>query len=279
MKFTIKHAFVIVMVGVLIGAPLSAAASPAYTLAQGELNIEDLLESLLTDGAEVMFANVDDQGVPGVIYGQLGIPSSSLAFDNEMYDGCIAMAMLSTHGEFLELIFDLLAGGDLFGGDGGGTPYALAQEGGFDVNQILDLLGTEFNLLITVFVNVPEATSLGRMANIQNHLTATFGFSFLELLNLRIDDSLFPPDADITLPFDSIDVYIRQETHEFADAVDAMFSVMNNDGFLASIDQTYFTNADAAAGGLIAVPDMGEVIDLVSSFMSDGGTPPPFYTL
>ncbi len=267
------------MMGFLIGAPLSAAASPNYVMAQDDFDFGSLLESLLTDGAELMFANVDDQGIPGVIYGQLGIPSDALAFDNEMYTGCIAMALLSTHGEFLELIFDLLAGGDFFGGDGGGG-FTLAQDGGFDVNQILDMLGTEFNLLVTIFVNVAEATSLARMTSIQNHLTSQFGFAFLDLISLRIDESLFPPDMDITLPFESIDVYVRQETHEFDLALNTMFDVMNQDGFLATVDRTYFTDANAAAGGLLAIPDMGAIVDLISTFT--GGTAgiiPPFYTL
>jgi hypothetical protein len=117
------------------------------------------------------------------------------------------------------------------------------------------------------------------MANIQNHLTATFGFSFLELLNLRIDESLFPPDMDITLPFDSIDVFVRQETSGFSTAVDTMFDVMNNNGFLASIDRTFFTVADAAAGGLLAIPDMGDIVDLISTFTGDTSGVPPFFTL
>jgi hypothetical protein len=270
------------MVGVLIAAPISTAANPTYTLAQDGFDINNLLESLLTDGAEVMFANIDDQGVPGVIYGQLGIPSDNLAFDNPMYDGCIAMALVSTHGEFLDIVMDLLAGGDMFGGDGNGGEFALAQDGGgFDPNSILDMLGTEFNLLITVFINVAEADSLARMAQIQAHLSTQYQFSFLELLNLRIDESLFPPDSEITLPFDSIDVYIRQETHDFAFAVDAMFDVMSDDGFLGSIDQTYFTGADASAGGLIAIPDMAEIVDLIEMFSGgDGGSEaPPLYTL
>ncbi|MFW9849207.1 MAG: hypothetical protein ACFFF4_08700, partial [Candidatus Thorarchaeota archaeon] len=265
MKFTIKHAFVIVFVGVLIGAPLSAVASPTNTLAQDGPDINSLLESLLTNGAEVMLANIDDQGVPGVIYGQLGIPSSALAFDNEMYDGCIAMALISTHGEFLEMILDLLAGGDLFGGDGGGGGFALAQDGGFDPNQILEMLGTEFSLLITVFINVPETDSLSRMTSIQNHLTSQFGFSFLDILNLRIDQSLFE-GSDITLPFDSIDLYIRQETHDFTSAVNSMFSVMNQGGFLAGIDKTKITNAPASAGGLLAIPDMADIVELINTF-------------
>jgi hypothetical protein len=268
-----------ILAGFLIAAPLSAAASPSYAIAQEDFNIEGLLESLLTDGAEVMFANVDSEGVPGVIYGQLGIPSTALAFDNPMYDGCIAMAMISTHGEFLDLIFDLLAGGAFPGGGDGGGGFIPAQDGGFDINSILDMLGTEFNLLITVYINVAEATSLSRMANIQNHLTATFGFSFLELLNLRIDESLFPPDMDITLPFDSIDVFVRQETSGFSTAVDTMFDVMNNNGFLASIDRTFFTGADAAAGGLLAIPDMGDIVDLISTFTGDTSGVPPFFTL
>ncbi len=270
MKFTIKHALVLFMVGFIVAAPVSAMASPNYVMAQDGLDINSLLDSLLTDGAEVIFANLDDQGVPGVIYGQLGIPSAALGLENPMYDGCIAMALISTHGEFLNLVLDLLASGGLGGDSGSGGAFALAQDGGgFDVNSILDMLGTEFNLLINVFVNVDEATSLSRENQIMSHLTTEFGFGFVNLLNLRIDQNFFPEDADITLPFDSIDIYIQQESHEFGFAVDAMLDVMNGDGFLGAIARTKFTNADASAAGLIAIPDMGEVVELIDSISGD----------
>ncbi|MDF1540405.1 MAG: hypothetical protein P1Q69_16035, partial [Candidatus Thorarchaeota archaeon] len=251
---------------------LSAMASPNYVMAQDGLDINSLLESLLTDGAEVVFANVDDQGIPSVIYGQLGVPSTDLNLENAMYDGCIAMALVSTHGEFLNFVLELLASDGLGDGDGGEGGFALAQDGGgFDVNSILDMVGTEFNLLINVFVNVDEATSTSRMSQIMTHLTSSFGFSFINLLNLRIDQDFFPDDANITLPFDSIDIYIQQETHEFSLAVDAMLDLMNGDGFLEAIDRTKFTNADASAAGLIAIPDMGEVVELISSISGDSG--------
>ncbi|MFW9907627.1 MAG: CARDB domain-containing protein [Candidatus Thorarchaeota archaeon] len=278
MKNVIQHAFVLLVMGFLIAAPLSAAANPTYTLAQDGVDINSLLEGLFTNGAEIIFANIDDQGVPGVIYGQLGIPSEALALTDEMYDGCIAMALVSTQGEFLNLVFELIGEGMLDGGgDGGG--FALAQDGGSPFDQIIGMLGTEFNLLINVFVNVDEATSLGRMNNILSHMTSEFGFSFVNILNLRIDESLFPPEAEIELPFDSIDVYINQETHEFDIAVDTMLDVMSPDGFLPAIDRTKFTQAFASASALIAIPDMAEVVELINSFGGGGEPVPPLFHL
>ncbi|MFW9920354.1 MAG: hypothetical protein ACFFED_12195 [Candidatus Thorarchaeota archaeon] len=269
MKIRLEHAFAIFLIGFLVAAPMAAAAGS--TLAQDEFGGEEFIEDLFTNGAEIMLSMIDEMGVPSAIYGQLGIPSADLMLDSAMYEGCIAMALVSTHGEFLDIVLELV-GADMFGGDGGGGGFALAQDGGFDFNSILDMIGTEFNLLVNVFVNVDAATSQSRMGSILNNLQTQFGFGFTELITLRIDESLFPPEAEITLPFDSIDLYIYQETHEFGLAVDTIFGVMNEDGFLSSIDTTVFTDANAAAAGFIAVPDMGELVELINSFAGgDGG--------
>ncbi|MFW9932917.1 MAG: hypothetical protein ACFFDR_09690, partial [Candidatus Thorarchaeota archaeon] len=190
MKIRLEHAFAIFLIGFLVAAPMAAAAGS--TLAQDEFGGEEFIEDLFTNGAEIMLSMIDEMGVPSAIYGQLGIPSADLMLDSAMYEGCIAMALVSTHGEFLDIVLELV-GADMFGGDGGGGGFALAQDGGFDFNSILDMIGTEFNLLVNVFVNVDAATSQSRMGSILSNLQTQFGFGFTELITLRIDESLFPP--------------------------------------------------------------------------------------
>ncbi len=269
MKFQYKHAFAIALLAFLAVAPSVAAISNSgFTPAQEG---EDILELILNEGAEIVFTHIDDQGVPGVIYGQVGIPSDALALDDPMYDGCLAMAMVSTHGEFIEKVFELV-GGDLFGGDGGimGARGLSPLQDGMDFNpeDIFELIGTEFNLLFNVFVNVDEATSQQRMASILNHLGSEFQFSFSELFKLRIDENMFPPDEEFDLPFESLDIYIYQVAVSFSSAVASVFSVMDDSGFLGAIDQSVFTEAPASAAGLLVIPSME---DLVSVFEGDDG--------
>ncbi len=270
MKIKIEHAFAILLIGFLLATPMTAAAG--YTVAQDEFGGEEFFQGLLTNGAEVMFSMIDDQGAPAAIYGQLGIPSEELDLESAMYDDCIAMAFVSVYGEFLDIVMEMI-GGDLFGDNSSGGGFALAQDGGFDPNSIFDMIGTEFSLLVNVFVNVDEATSRSRMSSIVNNLQTQYQFSFIELFSLRIDESLFPPEAEITLPFDSIDIYIYQETHEFGLAVDTVLGVMNGNGFLTSIDSGVFPEASAAAAGLLAIPDIAALVELIDTFSSgDGGS-------
>jgi hypothetical protein len=272
-KFRIEHAVVLLFIGFLLVAPITATASNSI-LAQDGTSGDQLFQNLLTNGAEVIYSSIDDQGVPAVIYGQLGIPSDTLQLSSSMYDGCLAMAMVSTHGEFLNMVLGMIGGSTLSGDSGSNFTLAQTSGGAFDPNQIIDMLGTEFNLLITIYVNVDQATSQSRMNSVVSLLSGTpFEFSLTSLFSLRIDQNTFPPDANITLPFNSIDIYIYQETHTFDVALNAMFGVMNSNGFLGSIDTSKFTNLDtapAAAAGLIAIPDMAELVDLINSF--GGGT-------
>lgn len=271
-RFRIEHAFVILFIGFLFAAPITATASNSI-LAQDGTSGDQLFQNLLTNGAEVIYSSIDDQGVPAVIYGQLGIASDALQLSSSMYDGCMAMALVSTHGEFLNMVLGMIGGGTLSGDSS--SPYTLAQTSGgaFDPNQIIDMLGTEFNLLITIYVNVDQATSQSRMNSVVSLLSgSSFGFSFTSLFSLRLDQNTFPPDANITLPFNSIDIYIYQETHSFDVALNGMFGVMNNNGFLGSIDTSMFTNLDtapAAAAGLIAIPDMAELVSLIGGLGGD----------
>ncbi|MGY5854911.1 MAG: hypothetical protein RTU92_15185, partial [Candidatus Thorarchaeota archaeon] len=78
----------------------------------------------------------------------------------------------------------------------------------------------------------------------------------------------------VDLPFTAIDVFIYQVTNPFEDAVNSVLSVMDQTGFIESIDPTVFTEARASGAGLLAVPDMGDLMDLIEGF-SGGGEPSP----
>jgi hypothetical protein len=273
----VKHAFTILFVAFMVFAPLTAAAmQDNFAVAQEEeFNPEELIGRLLEEGAEVLLTNIDDDGVPGVIYGQLGIPSGDLGLEEDFYDGCLAMAMISTHGEFLDIVFDLI-GADIFSGDSSGGEFTTAQDGGIgSPEEILEILGTEFNLLITVYANMPEAESQQKMSNVVTHMTNTFGFSLAQLLTLRIDENLFPPEAEIELPFDSLDLFIYQELSTFDIVTNAMLGQMDDSGILGAMDTSLFTEARASAAGMLAIPDLAELVNFINSTFEGAGTSPP----
>ncbi|MFW9801469.1 MAG: BatD family protein, partial [Candidatus Thorarchaeota archaeon] len=279
MKHAYKHAFIIVLMGFLLVSPAVAATvfKNSYTPAQ-DISIDDLLSNIIEHGAELVFANIDEEGAPQVIYGQLGIPSEDLGLTtggvlSEMYTGCIAMVLVATYGEMLQYIFDLIGFMGTNESDGGIFPL---QTDMFSMDSIMDLIGDELNMMINVFIDVEATTSQTRMNMIKNHLSLQFGFGFSELFYLRIDESFFPPDAGIQLPFQSLDVYINQMTISDQEVIDAIFNVMNTGGFADSIDQTKFKNADAAAAGLVAIPDMDALLNLISGF---SGSPPASFVV
>jgi len=273
MKLNYKHAFVVLAMAFLFAAPAIAAADAGGAVVAQDIN-EDFIFELIENGAEIVFASIDPQGAPAVIYGQIGIPSTSLGLDQsgpgEMYDGCIAMALLATQGELIDYLFGLI-GGPLLNLSTGGDDFIATQfgEGGFDVNSILEMIGTEFSLLINVFVDVTDAEAHANMGAIRTHLHTEFEFSFSELLDLRIDESFFPPEMGITLPFDGINVFIYQITNTFEKAVESVLGVMDQSGFLNAIDISVFTKARASGAGLLAVPDMGVLMSLLDGFMGD----------
>jgi uncharacterized repeat protein (TIGR01451 family) len=283
MKLNKKHAFIIIALGFLLSAlPVSALNAGNAVVAQDVG--EDFFFQLLEDGAEVVAAMISPDGEPAVVYGQLGVPSGALGLEQsgpgEMYEGCVVTALIATQGELLEYVLDLV-GSQFFnftGANFGDEDFMITQfpgEGGFDFNQIFDMLGTDFNLLIDVFVNLEDpATAQANMAAIRSHLSTNFDFSFAELLNLRIDDEFIEGlvGEPVDLPFTSIDVFVYQVTNEFADAVDSILDVMDQTGFLQAIDRSVFTDARASGAGILAVPDMGNLMDLIGSFGGDEGT-------
>lgn len=276
MKLNYKHAIVILTMAFLFASPAIAAANAGEFVVAQEIG-EEFLFSLLDTGAEVVFASIDPQGVPAVVYGQLGIPSDELGLDQtgagQMYEGCVAMALLATQGELLDYLIDLI-GGPLLNLTGDGGQMTAAQfggDGGFDFNSILDMIGTDFSLLINVFVDLTDADAHANMGAIRTHLHTNFGFSFADLLDLRIDESFFPPEMEINLPFEAINVFIYQVTNPFETAVSSVLNVMDQSGFLQAIDQSIFTDARASGAGLLAIPDMGFLMDLFGGFGGDGG--------
>ncbi|RDE13277.1 MAG: hypothetical protein C4K49_08820, partial [Candidatus Thorarchaeota archaeon] len=257
MRTQSKHAFAIVLVGSLLLLPTAAAlrASGQFALAQ-EVDPGQLFQQLLTNGAEAIYAGVDKEGVPTVIYGQLGIPSEQLSLDSAMYDGCMLMGLVSTHGELLSYLMDMLVGlnftmSPAMMPSDGYTPKQL--DGGLDLNSLLGMLGTEFNLVFSLFVNVEQQASLQRVSQILAHLQTSFGFQFEELLTLRIDQSSLPPEMNVTLPFDSLDIYIDRVTNDYPAVVQAVLQVMRQDGFLGVLNKTVFSEAWASGAGLVAI--------------------------
>ncbi len=277
MKLNRKHAFVIIAIGFLFSIPVVTAASSGSVIIAQDID-ENFFFNLVDNGAEVVFTAIDEQGAPAVVYGQLGVPDSQLGLGESMYDGCIVMALLATQGELLEYVLDLV-GADLFNftdGGGGGTFFAQQfGEGGFDINSIFDMLGTDFNLLINAFFDLTDAEAQTNMAAIRTHLHTEFAFDFAELLNLRIDEEFISGiiGEPVDLPFTAINLFIYQVTNTFEDAVDSVLDVMDQSGFMASIDRTVFTEARASGAGLLAVPDMGDLMDLIEGF--GGGEPTP----
>ncbi len=277
MKLNKKHAFVILAIGFLFSIPAVTAANSGSAVIAQDIG-EEFLFNLIDNGAEVVFTAIDDQGAPAVVYGQLGVPDEQLALDDPMYEGCIVMALIATQGELIEYIMDLV-GNDLFNfTDGGGGDFFAQQFGEdmFNPESIFDMLGTDFSILINIFFDLTDAEAQSQMASIRSHLHTNFLFDFAELLNLRIDEDFIEGivGEPVDLPFTGVNLFIYQVTNPFEDAVNSVLSVMDQTGFISSIDSTKFTEARASGAGLLAVPDMGDLMDLIEGF-TGGGEPSP----
>jgi hypothetical protein len=279
MKLNYKHAFIIIALSFLLSAPVVSAANAGGAVVAQDIG-EEFFFNLIENGAEVVAAMISPGGEPAVVYGQLGVPSTQLALEDPMYDGCMVTALIATQGEMLEYFLDLVGSNllNFTGTNFGDEDFMITQfgEGGFDINSIFSMLGTDFSLLIDVFVDVEDSVAQTNMAAIRTHLQGQFGFSFAELLNLRIDEEFIAGliGEQVDLPFTGINVFIYQVTNPFADAVDSVLDVMDQTGFLTSIDRTVFTTARASGAGIIAIPDMGDLMDLFGGFMGNS-TPPP----
>ena len=149
-----KYAIAFLLFAFLI-LPMAASAYPV--MAQD--GPEEIIGLLLTEGAEVLVANIDENGAPAVIYAQLGSPVDALDLEAEMYDNCLALAVIATRGELLDYIFSLIGEDFLGGGEPG---FMLSQfDAGFTPEAILDLLGSDFSLLLSVYYNLDEAVDDG----------------------------------------------------------------------------------------------------------------------
>ena len=245
-------------------------AASAYPVMAQDTDPTEIIELLLTEGAEILLTNIDENGAPAVIYAQLGLPSAELDLEAEMFDNCLALAVMATRGELLDYVFSLI--GEEF--MGGGEPgFMLSQfEEGFTPEAILDLLGSDFSLLISAYYNLDEAVAIGKMGQVLAHLAnpAVFGFSFADIIHLRIDESFFPPEAEMTLPFEALDVFMYQVTNPFADALSVVLGGLDDTGLLGTIDESIFLAERGAAAGLLAIPDMGDLVELFNSTISGG---------
>ena len=261
-----KYAIAFLLFAFLI-LPMAASAYPV--MAQD--GPEDIIGLLLTEGAEVLITNIDENGAPAVIYAQLGSPVDSLNLEAEMYDNCLALAVIATRGELLDYIFSLIGTEFMGGGEPG---FMLSQfDTGFTPEAILDLLGSDFSLLISAYYNLDEAVAIGKMGQVLAHLAnpAVFGFSFADIIHLRIDESFFPPEAEMELPFEALDVFMYQVTNPFADALNVVLGGLDDTGLLGNIDPSIFLAERGAAAGLLAIPDMGDLVDLFNDTMGGMG--------
>lgn len=270
MRIIHKHFATIVLVVFLAIVPVAAASQqgPKFTPAQG-FNPDQFIQVLFTNGAELVYSSIDQDGVPAVVYAQLGMPSSELQLSSDMYDGCLVMALAGVHGQMLNYLLTLF--GNISGSSGPLSISSFTPMQGtstFNPNQLLGYLGTEFNLMIAGFLNLDQQVSAQRMSAIAGHLQTAFGFGFSPLFQLRVDQSLLP---NITLPFTSLDLYIYQVTNAFGPLVDAVLSVMNQGGFLSSFNKTIFESARASGAVLVAIPDIAELLGLFNSTMGGVG--------
>ena len=255
--------------------PLVAASSNTIAIGPKQGLPGDMMNEFLSQGAEVLAVNIDPSGQPLVIYGQLGLPSEALDLSNNMYDDCLVLAAVSTRGEFLEYVMNLV--GETFGNLT--NPDKMMGEiedkqfgDGMNMEEIFNMLGTDFNLLLSAYLNVDAQTSASRFSAVLNTLTQNFQLSFSELDTLRIDQSMFP---DQQLPFDSIDIFIYQITNSFTDSLGLIMSGLDSSGLLGSINTDTFVNARGSAGGLLAIPDLS----LISSIFGNStllSLPEPF---
>ncbi|MHA1735431.1 MAG: CARDB domain-containing protein [Candidatus Thorarchaeota archaeon] len=277
MNVRYKHAFAVVLLAFLAIAPVLVAAYPVRTLSPAQ--DEDIMNTLLEKGAEALFANIDEEGVPMVLYGRLGIPTSVINFQDPMFDDCLALAVVSTHGEILERLMAML-GMNMTGDDGFSPmgPFTAAQFGDSgEPPDLISLIGTEARILVAAYLNVDAGTSRQRMGQILSQLTSTFSYQFSELYTLRIDQNTFPPEANVTLPFDSLDIYLYNVLNTFPESVDMILQVLGTGGLGDDIDRTVFTEAPAAAAGLVAIPDMQFLIEFVNETF--GGPPDGDFSL
>ncbi|MEM4735014.1 MAG: hypothetical protein QXS20_04770 [Candidatus Thorarchaeota archaeon] len=268
--------FGLLFLTVLAVAPSVAAWTP---FAPSQADFEDIISLILTRGAEVALASVDDGGVPIVVYGQVGVPSDVLQLTDPMYQGCLAMALVATRGGVLEYILQMVGFMNSSSSQGmtALTQYAPAQTMPQSPQDIIGMLGSDIKLLVAIYVNIDQAVSQGRISQVLNLLSTNFGFSFAPFLILRIDKTMFPPEMADQIPFDSIDLYSYTIGNEFPNIMSSVFQVMDDSGILGGISTNVFIDSPMAATGILVVPDMSALGDLFgsteSSSLAEGLSP------
>ena len=278
-----KKIVVSIFIVAFLGFPLMfAATSSAQEM--------ETVQAIMSDGAEALFTSIDAEGRPIVAYGQVGFTSDVIDPEDPMFDGCLAMALVSIRGETLDYLLTNLAPTLFSGGDGGGTNstkvpipgYSQLQfDGGPDIEGIFNQLGDTFSLLITAYLDVSEANANTRMSQVLTTLSSTpFNFAFSELFTIRVDQALIDEytggESEVQLPFDSLDLFIYKLETPASQTIESILGAMNNDGLLGSIDNTDFTGATGSAAALVVIPHLeliSGMIGGIGSMNSDDMSP------
>jgi hypothetical protein len=283
---TQRRITIIIFLFIFLIIPLTSSfisRQESFTLSQDEE--PDFMQQILGEGAELLVTNINVEGEAEVIYGQLGLPTTALAMDDDMYDNCIMMALVATKGELLDFVFSWATGGFFSGpedgndedGKGGGQGFALSQDDNF-MGGFTDYLGSDFRLLITSFINLDAASVYQQSAEIQTHLTSQFGFAFRELFSMRIDENSLP--SDVQLPFTSLDLLIYYVDSDFEEAISSILEGVGNDeGFLGSIDADVFSSARASVSAIFAIPDIEELLEVFGNMGSEEPESQPAFFL
>ncbi len=272
MKIATKHALALSLLVFLMVVPAAVAAggqSDVGIRATGEM--DELVGTILTEGADALFANIDEAGQPLVIYGRAGVPTSVIDFSDPAFDNCIAFGVVSARGEIVKILAEQLGAASQGGGMLAPVPDSLvAQQFGGDQGfsegpDLSFLLGDEFSILAALYLNVDSATAQQRMSALMSQMTSVFNYQFAYIYSIRIDQSTIPPDANITLPFDSLDVFLYQVLNPFSETAQSILDVLGQDGLGSSVDVSKFSEARSAAAGFLAVPDLAYLVDFVNS--------------
>ncbi len=230
----------------------------------------EMLPQLIESGAEVIYTHVDSEGRPAVLYGQIALPGVTGVFnlDADMYDGCLAVAVLAVRGELLDYLFELMGmgGNDSGPGDLG---FAPAQDGGIGgPGDIIDYLGDEFSIVVGVYMDLEEGVAAGRMAQVVQQLAGSpLAISVSSVFSIRLDESMFPGGGNNTggSNISSLDLFVYTLSNPMSQLIQNIVGTFTTGGMLTAMDADLFVSAPGSAAALVGLPHIEDLVGLVSS--------------